>query len=72
MSSSAYGSTFYTLIGTHGAHVLGAVGWLAVVLAAAGRGRYTPSAHVGLTTCTMYWHFVVAVWPVLYVLVYLL
>jgi heme/copper-type cytochrome/quinol oxidase subunit 3 len=71
-SSGAYGSTFYTLIGTHGAHVLGAVVWLAVVLVAAGRGRYTPSAHVGLTTCAMYWHFVVAVWPILYILVYLL
>jgi heme/copper-type cytochrome/quinol oxidase subunit 3 len=70
-SSSAYGSTFYTLIGTHGVHVLGAVGWLAVVLGAAGRGRYTAGAHVGLTTCAMYWHFVVAVWPLLYVLIYL-
>ncbi len=71
MSSGAYGATFYTLIGVHGAHVLGAVTWLVLVLWAATRGRYRPERHVGLATCAIYWHFVVALWPVLYVLVYL-
>jgi cytochrome c oxidase subunit 3 len=71
MSSSTYGATFYTLIGAHGLHVLGALSWLALVLLAARRGRYTPRAHVGASVCAMYWHFVVALWPVLYVLVYL-
>jgi heme/copper-type cytochrome/quinol oxidase subunit 3 len=51
--------------------VLGALGWLALVLLAARRGRYTPRAHVGASVCAMYWHFVVALWPILYVLVYL-
>jgi heme/copper-type cytochrome/quinol oxidase subunit 3 len=71
VSSGAYGATFYTLIGIHGAHVLGAVLWLAAVWVGAWRGRYTPEAHVPVTTCTMYWHYVVALWPILYVLVYL-
>lgn len=71
VSSGIFGATFYTLIGAHGAHVLGAVTWLGVTLAAAHRGRYTPSAHERLVCCAMYWHFVVALWPVLYFLVYL-
>jgi heme/copper-type cytochrome/quinol oxidase subunit 3 len=72
VSSGAYGATFYTLIGTHGAHVLGALAWLALVRAAATRGRYSARDHVGVATCAMYWHFVVALWPILYLLVYLL
>jgi cytochrome c oxidase subunit 3 len=70
-SSGVYGAAFYTLIGVHGAHVFGAVTWLALVTAAAWRGRYAPTDHVGVLTCAMYWHFVVALWPLLYVLVYL-
>jgi heme/copper-type cytochrome/quinol oxidase subunit 3 len=71
VASGAYGAAFYTLIGTHGAHVLGALAWLGLVWTAAARGRYTARAHVGVATCAMYWNFVVALWPILYVLVYL-
>jgi cytochrome c oxidase subunit III len=69
--SGVYGATFYTLIGIHGAHVLGAVVWLALVTLAAQAGRYRREAHTSLLCCAMYWHFVVALWPVLYLLVYL-
>jgi heme/copper-type cytochrome/quinol oxidase subunit 3 len=72
VSSGAYGATFYTLIGAHGAHVLGALTWLGLVLLAAARDRYTARSHVGVATCAMYWHFVVGLWPILYALVYLL
>ena len=71
MASGVYGATFYTLIGVHGAHVAGAVAWLALVLWAATRGRYTADRHTSLACCAMYWHFVVALWPILYLLVYL-
>jgi heme/copper-type cytochrome/quinol oxidase subunit 3 len=71
MSSGIYGATFYTLIGIHGAHVLGAAVWLGGVLWFARQGRFTPERHVALDCCAIYWHFVVALWPVLYVLVYL-
>jgi heme/copper-type cytochrome/quinol oxidase subunit 3 len=73
MTSGAYGVTFYTLIGVHGLHVLGALAWLGVVLAGVRRGRFLePRAGGALGACAMYWHFVVALWPVLYVAVYLL
>jgi heme/copper-type cytochrome/quinol oxidase subunit 3 len=71
VSSGIYGATFYTLIGIHGAHVLGAAVWLGGALWLAGRGRFTRDRYVALDCCAMYWHFVVALWPVLYVLVYL-
>ena len=71
VSSGIYGATFYTLIGIHGLHVLGAVLWLTVVLVQARRGRFTAQHHTGVETCAMYWTFVVALWPVLYGLVYL-
>jgi cytochrome c oxidase subunit III len=71
VSSSVYGGLFYTLIGFHGLHVFGALIWLLVVLLQARRGRFSKERHVGLETCVMYWTFVVALWPVLYGLVYL-
>ena len=71
VSSSVYGSLFYTLIGFHGIHVLGALIWLLIVLALAKRERFSKDRHVGLQVCAMYWTFVVGLWPVLYGLVYL-
>ncbi|HWO43869.1 MAG TPA: cytochrome c oxidase subunit 3 [Candidatus Eisenbacteria bacterium] len=71
VSSSVYGGLFYTLIGFHAAHVLGALVWLFAVLAHAKRGKLSKTRHASLATCRMYWTFVVALWPVLYVLVYL-
>ena len=71
VSSGIYGATFYTLIGIHGLHVLGAVLWLTVVLIQARQGRFTAERHTGVEICSMYWSFVVGLWPVLYGLVYL-
>jgi len=72
VQSGAYGATFYTLIGAHALHVVGALVWLGVTLALAARGRYADGRSAGLRACAMYWHFVVALWPALYVSVYLL
>lgn len=70
LSSGIYGATFYTLIGTHGVHVFGALIWLLIILLASRRGRFTARAHVPVLVCGMYWYFVVLLWPVLYLLVY--
>lgn len=72
VSSGMYGATFYTLIGCHALHVLGAVLWLVAVLWRAWRQRYTSTQYVGVALCGMCWYFIVALWPVLYGLVYLL
>lgn len=71
LSSGTYGATFFTLIGCHGAHVTAAVIWLACVVYAALRGRYNAKNPAGVELCAMYWFFVCAIWPVLFVLVYL-
>ena len=71
VSSGTYGGTFYTLIGLHGAHVAGALAWLGAVLLGVAAGRFGAERPAPVSLCAIYWHFVVAVWPVLYVLVYL-
>lgn len=71
MSSSVYGAIFYTLIGCHAVHVLGAVIWLMLVLALASQQRFTAKRHIALQLCGMYWFLVVGLWPILYTLVYL-
>lgn len=70
VSSGVYGAMFYTLIGAHAVHVLGALAWLSIVLIRTAR-RYTAQDHQRLSVLAMYWYFVVALWPVLYTLVYL-
>ena len=71
LSSGVYGATFYTLIGCHGAHVAGAAIWLLAVLRHAWKGRFSERDYAGVQLSAMYWTFVVALWPVLYGLVYL-
>jgi cytochrome c oxidase subunit 3 len=72
VSSGIYGSTFYTLIGFHGLHVLLAAVWLLVILIQARQGRFTAGRHVVVETFTLYWTFVVGLWPLLFTLVYLI
>lgn len=71
MASGVYGATFYVLIGCHGLHVFGAVVWLLSVLLRTVRGHYNATRYMGVALCGMYWYYVVALWPVLYWLVYL-
>lgn len=71
LSSGVYGSIFYVLIGCHALHVLVAVVWVMGVFAKAIAGRFSVNQHVGVEICAIYWTFVVVLWPILYVLVYL-
>ena len=70
-SSSLFGSTFYFLVGAHALHVLGALVALLVIWRRALVGRYAAGDDVRLMPMLMYWFFVVAIWPLLFVLVYL-
>ena len=71
LGSSIFGATFYLLIGAHGAHVLVAVVWLAVLAGMARRGLLTVDRHGALEMGTVYWYFVCILWVALFVLVYL-
>ena len=72
LTGSMYGSTFYLLIGCHGAHVTAGVIWLAIVVWAAMSGRYNARNAHAIELCAVYWYFVCAVWPLLFGLVYLM
>jgi cytochrome c oxidase subunit 3 len=72
LDSHAYGTIFYLLTGFHGAHLAGglvAMGLLAWVLFS--RGNRTPPAQT-LRVMSFYWHFVDAVWVVLFTVVYVI
>jgi len=70
-STSLFGATFYTLIGCHALHVLAAVATLAFLRASLARG-VAANTSARFKTTQLYWFFVVGVWPMLYVLVYLM
>ncbi|SRR5690606_20822387 len=58
--------SFYLLTGLHAAHVLAGLVPLGVVLARAQRREYSSSRHEGISLCVEYWHFLAAVWLVLF------
>jgi cytochrome c oxidase subunit 3 len=66
ISRNLFGSTFYTLVGFHGLHVTAGLVTMLVVLLL-GRG---PSRR-GVELVSWYWHFVDAVWVVVFSVVYL-
>ena len=71
MTSSLYGAMFYTIIGLHAVHVLVTVLVLLYLWGKSSSGVYTAEKHTGVVLGYMFWLFVVLIWPILYVLVYL-
>lgn len=65
-ATNAYGSAFYTITGFHALHVAVGLVVVAYLWAGAVTGRYGPGHATGVTTGAMYWHFVDAVWIVVY------
>lgn len=68
MPTGLYTTGFYLLTGLHGAHVLGGLLPMAIVTRRAFRGEYSPARHAGVAWLAMYWHFLDAVWLVLFLL----
>ncbi len=73
LSQGVFGATFYTMIGCHALHVAGAVVWLlTLLLTFNGRAsRHLRTGFLSVKLSGMYWFLVVALWPVLFGLVYL-
>jgi cytochrome c oxidase subunit 3 len=69
---SAQGTIFYSLTGLHGAHVFIGLCALAIVSIRSFRGHYSPEHHEGMEVPGIYWHFVDAMWIVVYTTVYIL
>lgn len=70
--TSAFLSSFFTLVGTHGLHVSIGLLWLAVVIAQIiGRG-FTIDTFRRLVCFSMFWHFLDLVWIFIFTFVYLM
>ena len=70
--TTLFGTAFYVTTGFHGLHVLGGVGWLALLLLKARRGDYSAQNNLGVELFGLYWHFVDVVWIVLFTVIYLI
>ena len=68
--SNAYGSLFFTITGFHGAHVFVGLLFNAVVQLRAWLGHFTAERHLAVSNAAMYWHFVDAVWLVVFASLY--
>jgi heme/copper-type cytochrome/quinol oxidase subunit 3 len=67
MQSGIFGATFFMLVGSHGLHVLAAVILMAILYRRLAAGKLKLDE---MRAMRLFWLFVVAVWPVLYRLVY--
>ena len=71
ISTNLFGTTYYSLVGLHAFHVsVGLVG-LAIVLILALRNLIGQEHVRNVDTFAMYWHFVDAVWVVVFTVVYI-
>lgn len=61
-----FGYLFIFVTGLHALHVVGGLVPLAVVTVNAFRGRYSAVNPSGVRYCAIYWHFLGAVWLVLF------
>jgi cytochrome c oxidase subunit 3 len=68
---NSFASAFFTMTGFHGAHVLGGLILLTLILYRASRGQFSSRHHVGVSAVTLYWHFVDVVWIFLFGILYL-
>jgi cytochrome c oxidase subunit 3 len=70
LTEGVFASAFFGLTGLHGLHVtLGGV-LLGIVFIRSLYGQYSSERHVSISTVSMYWHFVDAVWIFLVVVIY--
>ncbi len=69
-----FGASFFTLTGFHGAHVIGGLIWLIIILfkAFGVMGGFSARDNLGIEIFGLYWHFVDIVWLLLFSLVYLI
>ncbi len=71
-SQSAFSSSFFTLVGTHGLHVLIGLGWFILLMlrnSKRGLNLYNaPKYYIA----SLYWHFIDVVWVFIFTVVYLM
>jgi cytochrome c oxidase subunit 3/cytochrome o ubiquinol oxidase subunit 3 len=71
LSSSVFGSAFFTLTGFHGLHVFIGLIWAGLVIFKANQRQFSAEDYGGVEIFGLYWHFVDIVWIILFTLIYL-
>lgn len=69
---SAFLSAFFTLVGTHGLHILVGLLWLSVLAFSVIRFGLTSKNTKRLTLFALFWHFLDVIWIFIFTIVYLL
>jgi cytochrome o ubiquinol oxidase subunit 3 len=70
--TSAFLSAFFTLVGTHGAHIFVGLLWLGVMGAQVVRRGFTTGVLRRLGLFAMFWHFLDIIWIFIFTVVYLM
>ncbi len=71
-SRSAFLSSYFTLVGTHGTHVTFGLIWMAVMVAQVALKGLTSAVQSRLMRLSMFWHFLDIVWIGIFSIVYLM
>jgi cytochrome o ubiquinol oxidase subunit 3 len=71
-SRSGFLSAFFTLVGTHGLHILSGLIWLVVLFIQIVRQGLMNSVTRRLTLFSMFWHFLDVIWIFIFTIVYLM
>lgn len=71
-AQSAFTSSYFTLVGTHGLHIATGLIWLGVILALVMRRGVNKSNIKRLSLFSMFWHFLDIVWIFIFSVVYLI
>ncbi|USN96999.1 MAG: cytochrome o ubiquinol oxidase subunit III [Candidatus Nomurabacteria bacterium] len=69
---SAFLSSFFTLVGTHGLHILTGLIWLLVLVTVLARKGLTDKLVRQMTLFGLFWHFLDLVWIFIFTVVYLI
>jgi cytochrome c oxidase subunit 3 len=68
--TNLFGSTFYSLVGLHATHVVVGLLMLTLALVFSLNGKMNSSHTEKLEVLSIYWHFVDAVWVIVFLVVY--
>ncbi len=72
ISTNLFGTTYYSLVGLHASHVIVGLIMLSAVLIFALTGALKPAHTEKVEVLALYWHFVDAVWVVVFTVVYVI
>jgi len=72
ISTNLFGTTYYSLVGLHGFHVVVGLILLSAVMAFTFLGHVRHEHTYRVDVLSLYWHFVDAVWVVVFTVVYII